>query len=52
MGRRRWNITTQERKVCDVEIEIISFKWYKCEALGKSNQDFEIVSEDNANENL
>ena len=22
---RRWNITTQERKVCDVEIEIISF---------------------------
>ena len=25
IGRRRWNITTQERKVCDVEIEIISF---------------------------
>ena len=22
---RRWNITTQERKVCDVEIEIVSF---------------------------
>ena len=25
IGRRRWNITTQERKVCDVEIEIMSF---------------------------
>ena len=25
VGRRRWNITTQERKVYDVEIEIISF---------------------------
>ena len=21
IGRRRWNITTQERKVCDVEIK-------------------------------
>ena len=25
IGWRRWNITTKERKVCDVEIEIISF---------------------------
>ena len=25
IGRRRWDITTQERKVCDMEIEIISF---------------------------
>ena len=24
-GRRSWNITTQERKVCDVKIEIFSF---------------------------
>ena len=25
IDRRRWNITTQKRKVCDVEIKIISF---------------------------
>ena len=25
IGRRRWNITTQERKICDMEIVIISF---------------------------
>ena len=25
IGRRRWNITTHEREVCNVEIEIISF---------------------------
>ena len=25
IGRRRWNIISQERKVCDMEIEIIRF---------------------------
>ena len=25
IDRRRWNITSQERKVCNLEIEIISF---------------------------
>ena len=24
IGRQGWNITTQERRICDVEIEIIS----------------------------
>ena len=25
IGRRRWNIATQERKVCDMEVEIVTF---------------------------
>ena len=25
IGGRRWNIATQERKVCDMEIEIATF---------------------------
>ena len=25
IGERKWNITTKEQKVCDVEIEIVGF---------------------------